>query len=72
MGRRNGNSIFMEDIKEWEICSLISDLDEHKSIGYDEIPTKVIKWANFIYVTPYLTVIFKKCLNYKYILTAIP
>ena len=44
-----------------EVRNLIQDLDTSKSIGYDEIPPKVLKWASPI-LSPVLTDLFNKCL----------
>ena len=47
-------------IAESEVGKLMQELDENKSVGLDDIPPKIVKWADFLFC-PLLTKIFNKC-----------
>ena len=57
----NQERIILNMIAESEVGKLIQDLDILKSVGLDEIPPKIIKWAASL-LCPILTHIFNKCL----------
>ena len=62
MGPKNKSSIFLQEIDEEEIYEEILKLNTNKSMGFDEIPPKVIKWAPHLF-TPILKSIYNKCLE---------
>ena len=57
----NMKRLILSIISESEVGKLLMELDENKSVGIDEIPPKVIKWAAHL-LCPILTKIFNKCL----------
>ena len=58
----NSSSLFMKDATENEVGNHVQDLEDGKSVGVDQIPPKVLKWANFI-IVPILTKIFNRCIS---------
>ena len=62
MGQENKSSIFLKDIELDEIIDEITCLNIKKSMGCDEIPPKIIKWAAQLFA-PILQKIFTKCIN---------
>ena len=61
-GTRIQNSIFFETADEYEIIGIINNLNEHKALGVDGIPTKLIKAAKYV-LAPYLSKIFNSGLE---------
>ena len=65
MGRANNSSIFLRYIELAEILLEIKSINPKKSMGYDDIPPKIIKWAAHL-LAPLLQVIFNKCIDLGY------
>ena len=57
----NRDILILLRITESEVEKLIQELDLNKSVGIDEIPPKLIKWASSLLV-PILTFLFNKCI----------
>ena len=57
----NRKSMFIKKATEFEVGKHVQELEEGKSVGIDEIPPKVLKWASSI-IVPILTKIFNKCI----------
>ena len=57
----NDKILILHHVTESEVFDLIQDLDPSKSVGYDEIPSKILKWAAPL-LSPILSQIFNKCL----------
>ena len=55
-------SLFIKKATELEVGNHVQELEEGKSVGIDEIPPKVLKWASSI-IVPILTKIFNKCIT---------
>ena len=65
MGAENKSSMFLKLIEIHEILEQIKNICISKSQGYDEIPPKIIKWAQNLFA-PILLVIFNKCIDLGY------
>ena len=65
MGRENKLSMYLKEITIDEIIEEILKICIKKSMGYDNIPPKIIKWASDLFA-PILMVIFNKCFNTGY------
>ena len=57
----NHDRMIITAITECEVLELINELDVNKSVGIDEIPPKIVKWAAPI-LAPILTLVFNKCI----------
>ena len=56
------NSIYIEEVSKDEILDIIDNLNPNKALGYNDIPTKLIKAAKFS-LAPILNIIFNSCLK---------
>ena len=65
MGRENRSSMYLKEIKIDEIIEEILKICIKKSMGYDNIPPKIIKWGSDLFA-PILMVIFNKCFHTGY------
>ena len=65
MGRKNGSTMFLNNITLDEIIELIKAICPKKAMGFDGIPPKIIKWAPEVFA-PILLVIFNKCIEMGY------
>ena len=65
MGRENKSSMYLRYIEVYEIILEIKSIDAKKSMGYDEIPPKIIKWAPHLFA-PVLKILFNKCIDMGY------
>ena len=65
LGPKNKSSIFLNSMDVDEIMEEITKLDPKKSMGHDEIPPKIIKWAPSLFA-PILEVLYNKCIDTGY------
>ena len=65
MGKGNNSSMFLRYTSLAEILEEMNLIDVKKSMGYDEIPPKIVKWAANL-LAPWLMVIFNKCIDLGY------
>ena len=65
LGQKNKYSIFLRNIDLGEILQVINKLDCKKSMGFDEIPPELIKWAPHLF-SPILKILFNKCIDAGY------
>ena len=62
LGKENNATMFLTPIELQEILDEIAKICVRKSMGYDSIPPKVIKWAAELFA-PILLIIFNKCIE---------
>ena len=62
LGKENNATMFLTSIELQEILDEIAKICVRKSMGYDTIPPKVIKWAAELFA-PILLIIFNKCIE---------
>ena len=54
--------MYLQKGTEAEVGKLFHDIDVNKGVGIDEIPPKVVKWGEPVFV-PILTKLFNKCID---------
>ena len=62
VGKRVLNSLYLEPSDVYEVTDIISSSNPHKSMGVDDIPTKLIKAAKHV-LSPYLSKLINYCLK---------
>ena len=61
-GKRVSHSIYFEPTNDEDVVNIKKDLNPNKALGYDDIPTKLIKAAAHS-LSPFLSSIFNSCLE---------
>ena len=61
-GKRVLNSLYLESTDVYEVTDVISSLNPHKSLGVDDIPTKLITATKHV-LSPYLSKLINYCLK---------